>query len=231
MAFVFRKYLEDNFYKINQGTHVTYVIPVEDFNKLPIKRWKYNRPEDAARVAEIHEWMQTSRRMDGMIYLAFVDNELVCYESNHRREALKGLDDIHDIVVDVMWNATDDDVRQEFLRLNKAISVPELYIADDLTTVVTEVRKAVDQFCKNYSKLCVTSARPQRPNFNREMLTDEFVRLMREHNLTITQLVENLTQVNQRMAGRDRSKLSDRVVAKCEESGLWLFAWSSKIQL
>jgi hypothetical protein len=31
------------------------------------------------------------------------------------------------------------------------------------------------------------------------------------------------------MAGRDKSKLAQKVIDKCEKSGLWLFAWSSKL--
>jgi hypothetical protein len=31
------------------------------------------------------------------------------------------------------------------------------------------------------------------------------------------------------MAEADKSKLSAKVVEKCEKSGLWLFAWSARI--
>jgi len=41
--------------------------------------------------------------------------------------------------------------------------------------------------------------------------------------------MDRLTALNMRLRGRDRSKLSDKVIAKCEASGLWLFAWSAKL--
>jgi hypothetical protein len=37
--------------------------------------------------------------------------------------------------------------------------------------------------------------------------------------------------LNLEMSLRDRKKLSPKVIQKCEESGLWLFAWSSKLEL
>ena len=112
----------------NQGNHSVCWIPGDAFNKLPIRRWKYNRPSDEDRVKEIHEYMKISKRVDGIIYLACINNELVCYEANHRREAMKGIDGLHNVVIDIIWNATDELIKQEFLRLNKAISVPELYL-------------------------------------------------------------------------------------------------------
>lgn len=229
----FRKFIEDNYFnhKIEQGNHVISILTVEDFNKLPVKRWKYNRPEDKERVAEIRTWMEDSKRMDGMIYLACIEDELVCYESNHRREALKGLTDMYDIVIDVMWNATHDDVKREFMRLNKSVSVPELYVSEDPEIEKAKLVQAVHNFCKNYASMLSTSPRPHRPNFNRDAVTDEFYRLMTEHKIGVDELMIRLEDLNRQMMMRDKTKLSPKVIAKCEETGMWLFAWSSKLSL
>lgn len=229
MAFYLPFLLQNNASIDHQGTHDVCWIPAKVFNQLPVRRWKYNRPCDVDRVAEIHEYMKTSNRMDGVIYLACIGNELVCYESNHRREAIKGLDTLHNVLIDIIWDATDEMVKSEFIRLNKAVSVPELYIGDTTPTIVNEVRTIVDDFCKNYKKLKVNSGRPQRPNFNRDMLTDEFVRVMREKNLTPTEFADWVTQRNTELSCKDRSGLTEKVISKCEETGLWLFAWSAKM--
>ena len=229
MAYL-QQYLKDNSSVDVQGSHSVYWMPADVFMKLPIKRWKYNRPEDTTRVAEIREWINTSKRVDGVIYLACIDNELVCYESNHRREALKGVGGVHNILVDIIWDTTDEGIKQEFMRLNKAVSVPELSVTDEPTIAIQEIRNIVDSFCDNYKKLRVSTNRPQRPNFNRDMLTDEFYRIMKEHSLNANQFVEYITNLNREMSMRDKSKLSAKVIQKCEESGLWLFAWSSKIE-
>jgi hypothetical protein len=213
------------------GSHYVYWIPVKIFNQLPIRMWKHNRPADKERTAEIHEYMKASTRMDGIIYLAYVNDEFVCYESNHRREALKGLTDVADILVDVLWDVTNEQVKEEFLRLNKAISVPDLYVEDVTEVVVTGLKDVVDGFCENYKKLRVSSSRPQRPNFTRDMIFDEFYRTMKEAKLNTVQLVERLEHVNKQMISRDKSKLPEKVIKNCEESGCWLFAWSSKLDV
>jgi hypothetical protein len=209
------------------GSHAIYWVPINVFNDLPITMWKHNRPPDAGRVAEIHAYMKESKRMDGIIHLAFINNQLVCYESNHRREALKGLTEMAHILVDVMWDATDESVKQEFFRLNKSVSVPELFVTPDAgETLIAEVREAVEGFCRNYPSMRTSTARPQRPNFNRDMLTDEFYRVMRENDIGVQELGNRLMRLNRVMSQRDKRRLSEKVIAKCQATDLWLFAWS-----
>lgn len=228
MAFL-QQYLHDNATHEVQGRHTVYWVPFDIFSKLPIERWQYNRPPDEARVAEIRAWMQTSERVDGMIHLAAIGTKLVCYESNHRREAMKGLTTLHNVLVDILWDATDEEVKQEFFRLNKAVSVPDLYVTEDQSVQLDELRAAVDAFCANYKALKVASSRPQRPHFSRDMVTDEFYRMLKELKIGVPELMERLTTLNARLRARDKSKLTEKVVAKCEASGLWLFAWSAKL--
>jgi hypothetical protein len=228
MAFL-QKYLTDNAIGGPHGNHSVYWITCDIFSQLPIKAWKYNRPPDVDRITEINRHMNETKRMDGIIYLACVDNEIVCYESNHRREALRGLEGMNQLLVDIIWNATDEIVKEEFLRLNKAVSVPELYIADEADVVITGIKDAVDKFCENYASHKVGSNRPQRPNFNRDTVIDEFYRVMKENRIGIDEFVTRLQRLNGEMAGRDKTKLAQKVIDKCEKSGLWLFAWSSKL--
>lgn len=212
------------------GSHSVYWVPVKLLNSFPINRWKHNRPSDEDRVVEIREAIKAKGRMDGQIYLACINDELVCYESNHRREALKGLENIAMILVDILWNATHEMVKEEFFRLNKCIPVPELYLEEETQLNPYEgLKESVDSFCDNYKKLKSSSNHPQRPNFNRDMILDEFYRVMKENSINIDQLSNRLMKLNQDMAKRDKSKLTDRVIKKCEEANLWLFAWSSKL--
>ena len=213
----------------SHGDHHVYWIPIKVFNQLPIKLWKFNRPPDKDRVTEIHEHMKLSHRMDGIIYLAFINDELVCYESNHRREALKGIEVLADVLVDIIWNTTDYAIKSEFMRLNKAVSVPELYIQANADINFDGIRKAVEDFCVTYKTHKSTSSNPQRPNFNRDKLTDEFYRIIKENSITLDTLVQKLTEYNKHLSLIDHSKLPTKVVEKCSASGLWLFAKTSKL--
>lgn len=222
----YRKYLEDGSSVSEQGTHTVYWTTAECFRMIPVNRWKFNRPPDPERIAEIREWISTSKRVDGIIYLARVNGELVCYESNHRREAMKGIDGLYSIFVDVMWDVSDDIVKEEFLRLNKAVSVPELYVDNTAEESVTKVLDVINAFCNKYPKLKSTSARPNRPGYNRDTFTQDFVRVMKELNIGAEELLSRLERLNAEMSTRSRKKLSATCGHKCEASGLWLFAWS-----
>jgi hypothetical protein len=226
MAHLLQKYLAENCSGTVQNNHYTYWVPQSIFNELPIKRWKHNRPPDKDRVAEIHEFMNQSKRMDGMLYLACINKELVCYESNHRREALIGIEGMNPILVDILWDATDESVKAEFLRLNKAVSVPELYVSEDTNVDPTELIKMRDTFCETYKLLKVTTGRPNAPNFNSDMVMNEFLRIMKENKLNPSEFWTRLMRLNTQMSTRDRKKLTPKIIEKCERSGLWLFAWS-----
>ena len=213
------------------GSHHVYWIPVGVFNSLPIESWKYNRRPDAGRVQQINEFMKDSKRADGMIYLACIDNKLVCYESNHRREALKTdmPPDMSQILVDVLWNATDEQVKQEFFRLNKAISVPELYVDSSAEESVATVLAAVDAFCAKYPKARSASGRPNRPSYNRDTFTQEFVRVMKELHISPDELLLRLDRLNLEMRTRPIGRMTVKCAAKCNAAGLWLFAWSPSL--
>lgn len=212
-----------------QGKHTVYWMPYTTFAKLKIKMWKYNRPCDDKRVAEIREWVSESKRVDGVIYLACVDNELVCYDANHRRVAIEGLEGIYPIQVDILWNATDEEVKAEFQRLNKAMSVPELYVTNEPIVTEAELRPMVTVFCANYGSHYVTSKHPQRPNFSRDGITDQFYRLCGELQIKPDELKNRINRLNNERALRDKSELSAKIVEKCTKSGLWLFAWSTHL--
>jgi hypothetical protein len=72
-------------------------------------------------------------------------------------------------------------------------------------------------------------SRPRAPNFNYDMIYDEFHRLMKETKLSPDVLYDKLMRLNTQMASRDRKKLTPKIIEKCERSGLWLFAWSRQL--
>lgn len=227
----FQEYLSKNATGGQHGSHHVYWIPIAVFNQLPITMWKFNRPPDTGRIAEIREATKSAKRVDGLIYLAWVNDKLVCYEANHRREALKEdmPSDMAPILVDILWNATDELVKQEFLRLNKSISVPELYVEPAAEESFTAVLKAIETFCAKYPDLRSPSGRPQRPNYNRDKFTDEFVRIMKELRISSEELMARLERLNAEMSKRDPTRLTMNVINKCRKSGLWLFAWSPSL--
>jgi len=226
MSLAIQTYLKS--YRVSD-TNV-YAIPMDVFRSLDIKQWKFNRPPDITRLAEIRSWMTEFKRMDGVLNLAYISGEgIVCFEGNHRRLALDGLDIT--VFADVLWDVTDEIVVHEFRRLNKSICVPDLYVTENHYAVRENIEKAVQEFRKKYPSMESTSGRPQRPNFNRDKLTDELFRLHKELGISIEDLMIKLNSLNETLKVSDKSKLSESIKQKCEKSGLWLFAWNSSINM
>jgi hypothetical protein len=204
-----------------------YAIPSDVFKKLDIRTWKYNRPPDEIRVSEIKQWSTQFKRMDGILNLAYIcGTGLVCFDGNHRRLAIRDLDIM--ILLDILWDVSDDTVMHEFRRINKSVSVPDLYMEND-TSFRADIEHHVSLFRKKYSSHESASERPQRPNFNRDGLIDQITRIHRETGLTIPELFTRLYNLNTKYSTHTRSTLSPKIVDKCEKSGLWLFAWNSML--
>lgn len=205
-----------------------YAIPMEKFKTLDVKQWRHNRPPDMTRIPEIRDWMSQFRRMDGVLNLAYISGEgLVCFEGNHRRIALEGLD--IPVLADIVWDATDETVNHEFRRLNKAVTVPDIYVVETTATLRVELEDAVAEFRRRFSYMESTSGRPQRPNYNRDRFTDEIMRLQKELVIPVPELMRRMYALNEAYSTKDKSKLTEKIRQKCETSGLWLFAWSSSI--
>lgn len=212
-------------------THYVYWVPIDVFNSLDIKRWKFNRIPDIVRVESIREELKTLKRIDGVICLGHVDNQLVCYDGSHRSEALRGASsDVAPILVDIIWDTTDDIIVQEFLRLNKAVSVPEIYKSPDEKRR-EELEGVMERFCKKWKHYKSASAKPNRPNFNRDNLLQQLDRIMQEAKLTVEELEKRLDEVNMKYKMLDHTGLSETIVAKCTEKGLWLFSVSSELNI
>jgi hypothetical protein len=226
MSLAIQQYLSDN--RI-ASTNI-YSIPMAKFKSLDVKQWKYNRPPDMTRVPEIHDWMKQFQRMDGILNLAYIAGEgLVCFEGNHRRLALEGLDIV--VFVDILWDATNEIVTHEFRRLNKSVCVPDLYVIENDSTLRGDIEKVVAEFRRKYPTLESNSGRPQRPNYNRDKLTDDILRIHKDSAIPISEIMTKLEILNESHKLKDRLKLSEKVIQKCESSGLWLFAWNSSINI
>jgi len=119
----------------------------------------------------------------------------------------------------------------EFRRINKSVSVPDLYVVETESSLKVEIEDFVSAFRKKYPSHETASERPQRPNYNRDGLTDQITRLQKETGVTMKDLAERLNALNTKYAdvGQSKAKLSAKIVEKCEKTGLWLFAWSTAI--
>lgn len=206
------------------------------FLKKNVKSWKYNRPVDNMKIAEIVKLTEENSRntIEGVIYVAHINGKYVCYDGNHRLEALKLLNSKKLVLVNLMIAKNDDEIKRRFIEINRANPVPELYTIDT-TDVSEQLRKSIDEIVNNitsnkqFAKFRSASKHPQRPNFNKDKLTDMLYNKLK--NTDIKKIVPNkifndIINLNLEYSREIHMKHSDYSTAmtkKCRKCGCYLF--------
>ena len=194
---------------------------------MEIESWNGNRPHDPFRVEELKAYMETEWRCPGVICRAILNGRSVCYDGNHRRLALNP--NVPFVVVDVMFNATEELIMKEFDNVNRSVPVPDIYVKPQEDTKQA-IETWVNEFCIKYHYRRSNSSRCNKPNFNRDALIQNISELLVELECTPKELflaIEKLNIVyekdttNKRL---DKKQLTPAMKDACKTSGLWLFA-------
>ncbi len=223
----------NQFKSYESGDHYMYIMPstklIELSNEGTLKLWSYNRPVDEARVEEIKSYHEKTGHVDGTIRIAYILGEgFVCYESNHRRMALVPN---MNVIVDVLWDVSKERVIEEFIHINRAVSVPDLYTDVDMDATAKEkiVEYVKDMSSFKYKAFVSTSGRPNRPQFNRDMLVQDITKVWKDIGCPIIMVLKAIDSLNNAYKdekfGMVHSKIkSTKILEKCSKGGLWLFA-------
>lgn len=204
------------------------------FLREKVKTWKYNRPPDNMKIHEIVKVIEENNRhtIEGLIYVAYIDGEFVCYDGNHRLEALKLLKNKKLSLVNVMVVKSDEEIKRRFVELNKSNPVPELYTIS--STPSSEkmreiVENVVESICKTYPKFRSSSANPRRPNFNKDTITDLLYKKYKDEDcnrLNASKIFELILKLNLEYSQNKHithSKFSEGIMKKCKKGGCYLF--------
>lgn len=200
-----------------------------------VEMWKYNRPADMSRVEEIKSYITKSRVVDGIIYVAEVNDDFgrikyICYDGNHRRLAIKGNN--YPVLINVMWKVTDKEVKEKFIALNMANPVPELYMIEGDEEVIERMKGIVNDVVRDLVKLfpkhVSTSKSPNRPNFNRDQMVDRLSKYMidnKMYDIERSDLIKKLLGLNVKYMGGYGipKKISNKILDKCEKNKCYLF--------
>lgn len=206
-----------------------YLCDSDTLASLEVGNWKHNRPADDSRVREVARDIMNSGRVQGIIALASLSGNLVCYDGNHRRLALAKTGKNFKILLSVIWAATDDSIIDEYESLNKSVSVPLVYMPKNDGGDAKLIAKFCKELAEKYPKFAKPAKACHPPHFNRDVLADDISNLCEDYvgTLTVKQVIDTIKKMNIAYAeGRHKFKrdaLSANVQSKCSSGGLWLF--------
>lgn len=199
-----------------------------------VTTWKYNRPSDNMKITEIVNLIEENNRntIEGIIYLAYIDGKYVCYDGNHRLEALKLLNTKKLVLVNIFLAKNDEQIKARFVEINKSNPVPELYTVsggEDIEKLKKIIENVVDNICKTYSKYRSPSKNPRRPNFNKDKLIEKMYEKYSGSDvskISTSQIYDKILQLNLEYSKErhmKHSKFSDSIIKKCKKGGCYLF--------
>ena len=219
---------------MRQKKHVTYTTKFSVLAPITTK-WSGNRPPDLLRATEIYERLKSGDFVPMLLHVADLgDGFLHCYDGNHRRTAMQMLLDTDstdtDCIVDVIYDASHDEVVSLFMDINRSVVVPDVYVRDDIdSSVKADILELAKTYEQRYPAYLSTSRKCRRPNFNRDTFTDNITDIYRYFDATITirDIEKALALLNKHIEDGDGPKpLSSykaNILQKCRRAGLWLF--------
>lgn len=198
------------------------------------KKWSRNRDADQERVEEMLAYFKKGGYIPRIIHLAEVSGEgVVCYDGNHRREVFTRCKD-EDItcIIDIMFNATQNDVYTAFNNINKSVQLPAIYLEDSNNGnqgVKEDILNLVREYEVKHKPFLSTSSRCHAPHFNRDAFVDNVDQIHKSLGgaISISEIKRALDMLNIEYANgnmcRPHSSYKSHVLDKCRKHNLWLF--------
>lgn len=197
-----------------------------------LRVWSCNRKFDHARVAEIRRYQDERDHVNGTLHFAQLPGEgIVCYEGNHRFQAVTPA--ISVVILDVMWNATEDDVYAEFNAINSAQLVPKIFkkkLDDPEKLLRKQIEDFANEICLAHPKLATTKERANRPGFVRSDLIDrihkQYKFFLHNGGYTLDELFKAIDYLNYAVAEGQyelESSLKPSSRRRAEASGFYLY--------
>jgi hypothetical protein len=147
------------------------------------------------------------------------------------------------ILLNIRFNASDGDIVDLFKSLNKSCPVPELYLRDSKKDKKEAIEALVEKWMEGDYKPHFSPSRiAQRPNTSRDKMIDALDLIWDKYELThetAAKLEELLEAANaavkeliEEPAGRRQEGVTQKMVEKCETTGLYLFlkrGWENEL--
>ena len=225
------------------GSRNLVVLELDDFLKLPIINWAYNRPYDSTRIPEIADTILNQKPiLDGLFFMNYNSGskKYEIIDGIHRFQAIKKIVETIKrgpdnewffsklISSNIYYNKSKGELYDLFELINKSIPIPEIYIRDENAEKKTCVYSVVEEWTNKYRGHFSPNNKFNIPNINRDRFMD-FVSMIYDkygfNGSLENELKALLNNTNAYICKNIpiNSKLSDKILAKCKSSGCYLF--------
>lgn len=238
--------------------HMIVKLKVANLLSAPITNWKYNRPPDQIRCADIAKYIYISKKpLDTMLYLSFNNStqSFDVVDGIHRFTSLKILKENNSkslnlidpcdygnnndadwlyqshIILNMRFNATEGELIELFKNLNKSSPISDLYIRDFVKEKREIIENVANTWQVKYKSHFSSNNKPNKPNVNRDRFIDLLQEVYVKYNINEDNkhlLEQVLDRANWDISINIPHKLSETIVDKCKSTGCWLFIYTNE---
>jgi hypothetical protein len=150
-----------------------------DINFDAFSNWTKNRPPDQVRIQQIKEHFLNNNTLlvPGIISVWNKFGDFYIYDGIHRFLAVKEIVEQNPereffMLIQLKLTKREQDIIDDFINLNKSVSVPSIYIEDTDILKKTVCQNIAEELCKRYPAFVSPSRKPFIYNFNRDNLIE-----------------------------------------------------------
>lgn len=221
------------------GNRTTYCLTLDQVRNLYPERWHGQRPTDKDRVEMIQERILETGDVPGVIAMAFsLKDGLVIYDGLHRWTAARDISGNKiQLLIEILWNATEEDILAAWDDVNKAVSVSEMYIDREMIAaqIAPKIQLFIHELGKKYPDFVSRKTKCNRPNFRLDdpNLSNVISSVWKEDfggKVAIEKVLEAIHGLNkeydEQLASMPRLAVAGKptIFKKCESHHFWLFA-------
>jgi len=190
---------------------------------LEYKIWEGNRLVDNLRINNILDCYISDKYKYIPSVLYITDNNEI-FDGAHRFLAAKELYYKHKIDLKVIiYKLQTKDILKYFNSVNNGIPVPDIYKSGLKTHNKDLCVSIVKFFTINYKEFMSVSAKPRKPNFNQDILTDNLSEVLEKFtNLNYEQVIKSIKDANNKIKNDCNTVDCDKY-KKCKQYDFYLF--------
>lgn len=228
----------NNYYKVE-------FLRVSQLNQCLYINYEKNRPADEKRIEDMMINLKNEERIPNEIcvWKKSFDENYYIYDGLHRLKcAFRLFNNIpnKNMLLTIKTFYTDDEnlIKKDFENINKAVSLPLMYIEENNQRKKDIIENVVMYLCKNYPRFTSSSRNFKKPNFNRDVIINLFYQIdnlnVLLQNETSNEKIENkfikiLQDLN--FSAKKQFENEPKTISKCHFHQFYLFNYDTyKIQ-